>query len=173
MLFCPSFPNLPLWLLHSDPTTHPPPPSYAGTAYWVLSGQHLSKAISNLKTRYEIEGYEPSEYMKTVDAEVLLYTTPLEQRQIYAGERQFAQQAVDKIKQSSLIYLAIPTPDRPADPVQRLVGAVAKAGFPRIHNKVRRERVTMAVACVHPRRFVRGVSLPPGCASWYRAVHRG
>ena len=108
-------------------------PSYlslTASTYWVLSGQHISCALNHLRIKALEEGLEPNLYYRQVDAEVLHYSTPREQRELYAGEHQLLQQSVAKTQWSQLAALALPGPDRPDDPAARLLQAVAKSGPP-------------------------------------------
>lgn len=52
---------------------------------YLLSGQHLTKAVSKLRQEREQQGLQLEHWHKVVEADILKFETPLWQRQIAAG----------------------------------------------------------------------------------------
>ena len=97
---------------------------------YVVSGQHLMRAVLNLRQEREEKGLQVPRWMKNVEVDVLKFETPLTDRRIYAG----AMNASTKVaRQSTLaecvrLYQTLAV-DTELDFNQRVVKAVEMSGL--------------------------------------------
>ena len=73
--------------------------------YVLLSGQHMTAALNNIRRRALKAGYTQPRWLKEVDVTVLKYKTPVSVREAVAGQAQRATQNVQKTKLSDLVTL--------------------------------------------------------------------
>ena len=97
---------------------------------YIVSGQHLMRAVMNLRQEREEKGLQVPRWMKNVEVDVLRFETPLSDRRIYAG----AMNASTKVARQSTVaecvrlYQTLAV-DTELDFNQRVVKAVEMSGL--------------------------------------------
>ncbi len=113
--------------------------SFSESKLVVLSGQHSCKSLLTLReehlTEYGEESLPPC--LRTIRADVLKFSTPLEQRVLIAGNEQFRQEGTTRIPISwwchHFLQSMIPE-DRSL--IDGITLAVQKCGYKRLPTKV-------------------------------------
>ena len=89
-------------------------------------------ALSTLRSELLLKGLPMPQHLEFVRATVLLHSTPVGDRQVLAGDSQFAQSSVEPLRLSEFCALllsgdvaTIPEPER------RLAVAIRKSGYDR------------------------------------------
>ena len=95
---------------------------------YVLAGQHLSRAVQQIRDDRDSQGLKVEHWQKTVRADILMYSTPISVRRIVAGQ----ENASTKIHRATTVSECIRLfqMDRSGDSFQeRVVRAVEQAGL--------------------------------------------
>ena len=110
-----------------------------GTRLYILSGQHGVKALLELREKWIAEGHgEMPLWLRVVRADILKHKTPLPIRQMIAGDEQYRQQNVSRVKVSEFLrHLWQWKPvGRRTEMWQRIADSLVKAGWSRPDNQV-------------------------------------
>ena len=112
-----------------------PSPLFPGSQHYVLSGQHGVRALMDIRAQWEAEGRgDLPRWLEVVRADVLSPTTPVELRRLAAGEEQYRQQMVSRVRVSEFLRHLVNW--QPAGPrvelAHRIADAVAVAGYQRL-----------------------------------------
>ena len=116
---------------HKVPTLLSP---FSGSQLYVLSGQHGVGDLMDIRAHWVAEDRgDLPRWLQVVKANVLSVETPAEVRRLAAGEEQYRQQNVARVRVSEFLqHLCSWMPAGPrVELVHRIVDAVAVAGYPR------------------------------------------
>jgi hypothetical protein len=105
------------------------------TRYIIISGQHGAKALMELREEALKNNQPLPEYLRHFRGDVLLHDTPLEVRELLAGDEQFRQSVLEPLKLSDWVHHFVHTavPDDVTDEAKvteyRVKAAIRKCGY--------------------------------------------
>ena len=121
---------------------------------YILSGQHGVRALLDMREKWVQSGRgEMPQWLKVVKADVLKQKTPIAVRQLIAGDEQYRQQNVSRVKVSEFLrHLKNWTPvGKRTEMYHRIADAITKSGWSRPDTKVCQPHLRAAARTPPPR----------------------